>query len=107
MDARGWRMSQRRRHLHRLHHAWLPRHVHAFHGRAFRRPLLHRGAHGKQAFGLGKLFDQPGMAKILGIPDAWDQTCLIPVGYATGDDFTPSPRGSVDDVIVWNHGPLA
>jgi hypothetical protein len=47
------------------------------------------------------------MAKILGIPEAWDQTCLIPVGYTTGDDFTPSPRGSVDDVIVWNHGPLA
>ena len=52
-------------------------------------------------------FDQPGMAKILGIPDAWDQTCLIPVGYTTGDDFTPSPRGPVEDVIVWNRGPLA
>jgi nitroreductase len=52
-------------------------------------------------------FDQPGMAKILGIPEAWDQTCLIPVGYVTGNDFTPSPRGPVEDVIVWNHGPLA
>jgi nitroreductase len=59
------------------------------------------------AFTTAHQFDQPGMAQILGIPDAWDQTCLIPVGYTTGDDFIPSPRGSVDDVIVWNHGPHA
>ena len=59
------------------------------------------------AFTTAHQFDQPGMAEILGIPEAWDQTCLIPVGYTTGDDFTPSPRGSVEDVIVWNHGPLA
>lgn len=52
-------------------------------------------------------FDQPGMARILGIPETWDQTCLIPVGYVTGDDFTPSPRGPVEEVIVWNHGPSA
>ncbi len=52
-------------------------------------------------------FDQPGMARILGIPEAWDQTCLVPVGYTTGDDFSPSPRRPVEDVIVWNRGPLA
>jgi nitroreductase len=51
-------------------------------------------------------FDQPGMARILRIPETWDQTCLIPVGYTTGDDFTPSPRGSVEDIIFWDHGPL-
>lgn len=56
------------------------------------------------AFTTAHQFDQPGMAKILGIPLAWDQTCLIPVGYFTGDDFTPSPRGPVEDVIVWNRG---
>jgi nitroreductase len=56
------------------------------------------------AFTTAHQFDQPGMAKILGIPEAWDQSCLIPVGYTTGDDFSPSPRGSVEDVIVWNHG---
>ena len=34
LDQRGRRLSQRRRHLHRLHHAGLPRQVHALHGRA-------------------------------------------------------------------------
>ena len=42
------------------------------------------------------------MAEILGIPSTWDQTCLIPVAYTTGGDFTPSPRAPVDDSIVWN-----
>jgi nitroreductase len=59
------------------------------------------------AFTTAHQFDRAGMARIVGIPEAWDQTCLIPVGYTTGDDFAPSPRGSVEDVIVWNHGPLA
>ena len=34
LDQRRRRLSQRRRHLHRLHHARLPRQVHAVHGRA-------------------------------------------------------------------------
>lgn len=46
--------------------------------------------------------DQPAMAKILGIPEHWDQTALIPVAHTTGDDFVPSPRASVEDAIVWN-----
>jgi len=58
------------------------------------------------AFTTAHQFDQPRMAKILGIPETWDQSCLIPVGYPTGDDFTPSPRGAAERVIVWNHGPL-
>ena len=37
LDGRHRRLSQRRRHLHRLHHARLPRQVHALHGRAARR----------------------------------------------------------------------
>jgi hypothetical protein len=42
LDGRAWRLSQRRRHLHRLHYAGLPRQVHALHGRAARRQgLLH------------------------------------------------------------------
>jgi nitroreductase len=45
--------------------------------------------------------DQPAMAEILGIPVEWDQTCLIPVAYPTGDDFTPSPRRPVEESIVW------
>lgn len=46
--------------------------------------------------------DQPAMAEILGIPPEWDQTCLIPVAYTTGDDFSPSPRRAVEESIVWN-----
>lgn len=46
--------------------------------------------------------DQPAMAKILGIPDTWDQTALLPVAHVTGGDFTPSPRAPVEDAIVWN-----
>ncbi len=46
--------------------------------------------------------DQPAMAKVLGIPNSWFQTALIPVAYPTGEDFKPSPRRPVEDVIVWN-----
>ncbi len=46
--------------------------------------------------------DQPAMAEVLGIPKDWFQTALIPVGWTKGDDFKPSPRKPVDDVIVWN-----
>jgi nitroreductase len=46
--------------------------------------------------------DQPAMAEILGIPSTWDQTCLIPVAYPTGDGFSPSPRRPVSEVIVYN-----
>ena len=45
LDARHRRLPQCRRHLHRLHHAGLPRQVHAVHGRAFGRAFLHRRAH--------------------------------------------------------------
>ena len=42
-ERHGW-LPQRRRHLHRLHDARLPRQVHAVHGRAARRQVLdHRG----------------------------------------------------------------
>ena len=46
--------------------------------------------------------DQPAMAKVLGIPDSWFQTALIPVAYPLGDDFSPPPRRPVEDVITWN-----
>lgn len=46
--------------------------------------------------------DQSAMAEVLGIPNDWFQTALIPVAYTLGDDFTPSPRKPVEDVIVWN-----
>jgi nitroreductase len=47
--------------------------------------------------------DQPAMAELLGIPTTWDQTCLLPVAYTTGGEFTPSPRAEIDDLIVWNN----
>ena len=47
--------------------------------------------------------DQPAMAEVLGIPLDWFQVALIPVAYTTGDDFTPSPRRPVDEVVIWNH----
>jgi nitroreductase len=47
--------------------------------------------------------EQPKMAAVLGIPNDWFQVALIPLAYTVGDDFTPSPRKPVDDVIIWNH----
>jgi len=46
---------------------------------------------------------QGEMADVLGIPNDWFQVALIPVAYTVGDDFTPSPRKRVDDVVIWNH----
>lgn len=46
---------------------------------------------------------QAEMAEVLGIPNDWFQVALIPVAYTVGDDFTPSPRKPVDDVVIWNH----
>lgn len=43
LDERHRRLSERRRHLHRLHHARLPRQVHAVHGRAARRQAVEHG----------------------------------------------------------------
>ena len=42
------------------------------------------------------------MARVLGLPDSWFQTALIPVAYTLGEDFKPSPRKPVEEVIVWN-----
>ena len=42
LDGRHRRLPQRRRHLHRLHHAGVPRQVHAVYGRAARRKLSTR-----------------------------------------------------------------
>ena len=58
--------------------------------------------------GLGSVFttahqgDQGAVAGILGIPEDWDQTCLIPVAYLSGPDLTPPDRRPVDEVVYWN-----
>jgi nitroreductase len=54
------------------------------------------------AFTTAHQFDQEAMADILGIPTTWDQSCLIPVAYTVGEDFIPSVRKPVEEVIVWN-----
>ena len=46
LDERDRRLPQRGGHLHRLHHAWLPRQVHALHGRAARCARVHHGQRG-------------------------------------------------------------
>ena len=48
--------------------------------------------------------NQTAMAEVLGIPTSWFQIALIPVAYTKGEDFTPSPRRPVDEVIIWNRG---
>jgi len=48
--------------------------------------------------------DQPAMAKVLDIPDSWFQAALIPVAYPVGEDFSPSPRRPIGEVVYWNHG---
>ena len=52
-------------------------------------------------------FDQLAMAEVLGIPSSWFQVALIPVAYTTGDDFAPSPRRPVEEVIIWNRASTA
>ena len=37
-------------------------------------------------------------AEILGIPDTVTQCALVPVGYYTGDGFTPAPRRPAADI---------
>ena len=51
---------------------------------------------------LAHQLEQPKMAAVLGIPNDWFQVALVPVAYTVGDDFKPSPRKPVDDVIIWN-----
>jgi nitroreductase len=46
--------------------------------------------------------EQQPMADILGLPDTWVQTCLIPVAYSKKDEYQPAVRRPVDEVVVWN-----
>ena len=42
------------------------------------------------------------VAALLGIPDGYLQTCLIPVAYLLGDDLKPPARRDADEIIAWN-----
>jgi nitroreductase len=45
---------------------------------------------------------EEAMRKLLGIPDEWIQSCLLPVAHVTGGDLTAPSRRPVEECIVWN-----
>jgi nitroreductase len=49
------------------------------------------------------LYRRDEAAELLGIPDGFVQSCLIPVAYFTGDDFKPAARLPIEDVTYWDH----
>jgi nitroreductase len=40
---------------------------------------------------------------LLGVPDGFVQSCLLPVAYFTGDDFRPADRRPVEEVTYVDH----
>jgi nitroreductase len=48
------------------------------------------------------LYHRDEAAALLGIPDGYVQTCLLPVAYYTGTDFKPAVRRSIDEVCFLN-----
>jgi nitroreductase len=49
------------------------------------------------------LFRRTEAAELLGIPDGYEQACLLPVAYYTGDDFKPAARRPVREVCFLDH----
>jgi nitroreductase len=41
--------------------------------------------------------------QLLGVPEGFVQTCLVPVAYYTGADFKPAARRPVEEVTFLNH----
>jgi len=58
--------------------------------------------------GLGSVFTTAHLlraaevAEILGIPEGFTQTCLLPVAYSKKLDFSPPPRRPLADVLRWD-----
>ncbi|HEY2331716.1 MAG TPA: nitroreductase family protein [Acidimicrobiales bacterium] len=48
------------------------------------------------------LYRRDEAAALLGIPDGFVQSCLVPVAYFTGDDFKPADRLPVAEVTYWD-----
>jgi nitroreductase len=48
------------------------------------------------------LFGEKEAAELLGIPETFTQTVLLPVAYFTGDDFKPARRVSPRKLTYWN-----
>jgi len=51
----------------------------------------------------GHLFRKDEAAELLGVPDGFVQSCLVPVAYFTGDDFKPAVRRPIEELTYWDH----
>ena len=51
----------------------------------------------------GHLFRKDEAAALLGVPDGFVQSCLVPVAYYTGDDFKPAVRRPIEELTYWDH----
>ena len=49
------------------------------------------------------LYRSAEAAALLGVPDGFVQSCLLPVAYFTGDDFQPAERRPVEEVTYVDH----
>ncbi len=49
------------------------------------------------------LYREAEAAELLGVPDGFVQSCLLPVAYFTGDDFRPADRRPVEEVTFVDH----
>src|SRR6185312_12692036 len=48
------------------------------------------------------LYREAEAAALLGVPDGFVQSCLIPVAHYTGDDFRPADRRPVEEITFLN-----
>jgi nitroreductase len=48
------------------------------------------------------LFRREEAAALLGVPDGYEQACLLPVAYYTGDTFLPAVRRPVEEITYWD-----
>ncbi len=48
------------------------------------------------------LYYREEVAALLGIPEGYAQSCMLPVAYYTGDDFKPAVRRPLEEVCFVN-----
>jgi nitroreductase len=48
------------------------------------------------------LYRKEEAARLLGVPDGFVQSCLLPVAYYTGDDFKPAVRRPIEEITFWD-----
>lgn len=53
-------------------------------------------------FTTAHLLGESRVADLLGVPEGYTQSCLIPVAHTRGSDFSPPPRRAVEAFIAWN-----